>query len=213
MEYSVVIVAAGIGQRMKLGFNKAYAKLSTGKTIVETTVSVFLQDKDCRQIVLVTDMEDPFTKRLTAQYGHLVVARGGKTRQESVYSGLQATLCDYVLIHDGARPFVTLDLIAKVKKELTHEKACVLAIPAKDTIKKVVGDYVEETYPRKELMMIQTPQGFETNLILDCYKKAQRDDYQATDDSSLVEKYRNVKVKVIQGHACNYKITTPDDLK
>ena len=213
MKYSAVIVAAGVGQRMKLGFNKAYAKLSTGKTIIETTVEVFLQDPDCKQIVLVTDMEDPYSKQLSAQYGRLVVARGGATRQESVYSGLKGTLCDYVLIHDGARPYVSLELIERIKMALETEKAALLAISSKDTVKRVKDDYVLETYPRSELMLAQTPQGFETDLILECYKKAKKEGYLAIDDASLVEYYSDVPVKIVEGSPSNFKITTPDDLR
>ncbi|WP_273103178.1 2-C-methyl-D-erythritol 4-phosphate cytidylyltransferase [Bulleidia extructa] len=213
MKYSAVIVAAGVGQRMKLGFNKAYAKLSTGKTIIETTVEVFLQDPDCKQIVLVTDMEDPYSKQLSAQYGRLVVARGGATRQESVYSGLKGTLCDYVLIHDGARPYVSLELIERIKRALETEKAALLAISSKDTVKRVKDGYVLETYPRSELMLAQTPQGFETDLILECYKKAKKEGYLATDDASLVEYYSDVPVKIVEGSPSNFKITTPDDLR
>ena len=213
MKYSAVIVAAGVGQRMKLGFNKAYAKLSTGKTIIETTVEVFLQDPDCKQIVLVTDMEDPYSKQLSAQYGRLVVARGGATRQESVYSGLKGTLCDYVLIHDGARPYVSLELIERIKGALETEKAALLAISSKDTVKRVKDGYVLETYPRSELMLAQTPQGFETDLILECYKKAKKEGYLATDDASLVEYYSDVPVKIVEGSPSNFKITTPDDLR
>lgn len=213
MKYSAVIVAAGVGQRMKLGFNKAYAKLSTGKTIIETTVEVFLQDPDCKQIVLVTDMEDPYSKQLAAQYGRLVVARGGATRQESVYSGLKGTLCDYVLIHDGARPYVSLELIERIKMALETEKAALLAISSKDTVKRVKDGYVLETYPRSELMLAQTPQGFETDLILECYKKAKKEGYLATDDASLVEYYSDVPVKIVEGSPSNFKITTPDDLR
>lgn len=213
MKYSAVIVAAGVGQRMKLGFNKAYAKLSTGKTIIETTVEVFLQDPDCKQIVLVTDMEDPYSKQLSAQYGRLVVARGGVTRQESVYSGLKGTLCDYVLIHDGARPYVSLELIERIKRALETEKAALLAISSKDTVKRVKDGYVLETYPRSELMLAQTPQGFETDLILECYKKAKKEGYLATDDASLVEYYSDVPVKIVEGSPSNFKITTPDDLR
>lgn len=213
MKYSAVIVAAGVGQRMKLGFNKAYAKLSTGKTIIETTVEVFLQDPDCKQIVLVTDMEDPYSKQLSAQYGRLVVARGGATRQESVYSGLKGTLCDYVLIHDGARPYVSLELIERIKRALETEKAALLAISSKDTVKRVKDGYVLETYPRSELILAQTPQGFETDLILECYKKAKKEGYLATDDASLVEYYSDVPVKIVEGSPSNFKITTPDDLR
>ena len=213
MKYSAVIVAAGVGQRMKLGFNKAYAKLSTGKTIIETTVEVFLQDPDCKQIVLVTDMEDPYSKQLSAQYGRLVVARGGATRQESVYSGLKGTLCDYVLIHDGARPYVSLELIERIKRALETEKAALLAISSKDTVKRVKDGYVLETYPRSELMLAQTPQGFETDLILECYKKAKKEGNLATDDASLVEYYSDVPVKIVEGSPSNFKITTPDDLR
>jgi 2-C-methyl-D-erythritol 4-phosphate cytidylyltransferase len=212
MEYSAVIVAAGSGSRMGLGYNKVYAKLADGRTILETTVSVFSSDPDCRQIIVVTDpleFRHHFAKRMP---GRIVLCRGGKTRQESVANGLEAVISPYVLIHDGARPYLSKKDLDNLKKALETEKAALLMVPCKDTIKRVIDGYVETTYDRSTLMAAQTPQGFETSLILSCLCRAVQEGYTGTDDASLVERYGNVKVKAVAGSYGNFKITTPEDL-
>lgn len=104
MEYSVVICCAGMGERMKLGYNKLFLKLATGRSVIETTVSVFLNDPNCREIVLVTkEAEQPLVKPLFSDE-RIVYAMGGSTRQESVYHGLQKVSYPNVLIHDGPGP-------------------------------------------------------------------------------------------------------------
>ena len=108
---------------------------------------------------------------------------------------------------------MSLELIERIKRALETEKAALLAISSKDTVKRVKDGYVLETYPRSELMLAQTPQGFETDLILECYKKAKKEGYLATDDASLVEYYSDVPVKIVEGSPSNFKITTPDDLR
>lgn len=213
MEYSALIVAAGSGTRMKLGFNKVYAKLSDGMTIIEKTLSIFQQDEDCIQIVVVTDCAEHFEKMSGRKDGRMVIVAGGKTRQESVYNGLHAVLADTVLVHDGARPFLDHESLERIKKTMESESAAVLCVPCKDTVKHVVGGYVVETYERSTLQCAQTPQAFNTDLLLSCMHKAFDDHYIGTDDSNLVEKYSSSKVAVVEGSYENYKITTPEDLR
>ena len=213
MEYSALIVAAGSGSRMGLGFNKVYAKLKDGQTILERTIGVFLRDSDCKEIIVVTDPEE-YRKRIPARsIGRIVLCSGGKTRQESVNCGLQAVTQPIVMIHDGARPYLSLKNLANLKTAMETEKAALLMVPCKDTIKKVVNGYVEETYDRTTLAAAQTPQVFDTELILDCMERAIEEGFTGTDDTSLVEKYSNVKVKMVEGSYENIKITTPEDLK
>lgn len=213
MEYSALIVAAGSGSRMGLGFNKVYAKLKDGQTILERTIGVFLRDPDCKEIIVVTDPEE-YRKRIPARsIGRIVLCSGGKTRQESVNCGLQAVTQPIVMIHDGARPYLSLKNLANLKTVMETEKAALLMVPCKDTIKKVVNGYVEETYDRTTLAAAQTPQVFDTELILDCMERAIEEGFTGTDDTSLVEKYSNVKVKMVEGSYENIKITTPEDLK
>lgn len=213
MEYSVIIVAAGSGTRMKLGYNKVYAKLKDGRSILETTISVFLNDSDCSQIIVVTDPEE-FRSEMSEDLNEKVeVTAGGNTRQESVSRGLSLVKNPYVMIHDGARPFITEDLLNGLKNSMKEEKAALLMVPVKDTIKKVKDGYVTETPVRSELMAAQTPQMFETDLIVSCMKQAMKDGYTGTDDASLVEKYGDVRVKAVEGSYANRKITTPEDLR
>ncbi|WP_314675410.1 2-C-methyl-D-erythritol 4-phosphate cytidylyltransferase [uncultured Solobacterium sp.] len=213
MQYSALIVAAGSGTRMKLGYNKVYAKLSDGTTILDKTLSVFLNDSDCVQIVLVTDCGEHFEKEQGRKDGRIVFASGGKTRQDSVYNGLRAVLADVVLVHDGARPFLDQESLEKIKKTMETEKAALLCVPCKDTVKHVQDGYVVETYERSTLQCAQTPQAFETDLLLTCMHKAKKDHFIGTDDTSLVEKYSDVKVAVVEGKYSNYKITTPEDMR
>ena len=151
MQYSALIVAAGSGTRMKLGFNKVYAKLSDGTTILDKTLSVFLNDSDCIQIVLVTDCAEHFEKVQGRKDGRIVFACGGATRQDSVYNGLRAVLADIVFVHDGARPFLDQESLEKLKKTMETEKTALLCVPCKDTVKHVKDGYVVETYERSTL--------------------------------------------------------------
>lgn len=211
MEYSALIVAAGSGTRMQLGYNKVYAKLKDGRTILQTTIEAFLNDVDCKQIVVVCDSIE-YLEKCGLLCGKIMLVKGGKTRQESVQHGLMAVMYEYVMVHDGARPYITQDNINAIKFALKENTACLLMVPCKDTIKKVVDGYVVETYDRSTLMAAQTPQAFQTKLLLECMRKAMKDGYVATDDTSLVEKYSNVKIKAVEGSYQNIKITTKEDM-
>lgn len=212
MEYSALIVAAGNGSRMKLGYNKVYASLEDGRMILSASITPFLNDPDCREVVIVTDPLE-FREHYKFRFpGRIVLCGGGSTRQESVWNGLHAVMCDTVLIHDGARPFIKEADIQALKSVMETEKAALLTVPCKDTIKKVEDGYVKETFNRDELMAAQTPQAFRTSLIISCLEKAIRDGFTGTDDAMIVERYSREKIKAVRGSYANRKITTPEDL-
>ncbi|SJZ38404.1 2-C-methyl-D-erythritol 4-phosphate cytidylyltransferase [Anaerorhabdus furcosa] len=211
MKYSVIIVAAGRGSRMNLGYNKVYYPLN-GITILEQTMKKFENDPLCNQIIVVTEGED--YKTHTNRYsGKIVIVKGGETRQESVYNGLCAAKEEVVFVHDGARPFVTIESLKKLTQAMENNEAALLMVPCKDTIKVVENGVIAKTLDRAKLMHAQTPQAFKTKLLIECYQKAFKDKFLGTDDASLVEKYSDVKIAVVEGDYKNIKITTPEDIE
>ena len=139
--------------------------------------------------------------------------RGGATRQESVYNGLQA-LPDggRVVVHDGARCLATPDLFDRCAQELTAHSGIIAAIPVKDTIKIVDGEgNIRETPDRRELWAAQTPQGFDIALLRECHDRGKREGWEVTDDAALFERCE-LPVRVVEGEETNLKITTPADL-
>lgn len=212
-EYTALIVAAGAGTRMGLGYNKAYYRMADGKTILEHTMDCFLQDEDCKEIVVVTDSEDFYHALGPDTIGKIVVVQGGASREESVWNGMKAVLCDTVFVHDGARPFLPKECLNAMKLVMEQEEAACLMVPCKDTVQRVEDGYIAEALPRESLMAAQTPQAFRTDLIINCLEQAERDGYTGTDDCSAVLRYTDVRIKAVTGSYANIKITTPEDLK
>lgn len=212
MKYSVVIAAAGSGSRMGLGYNKVYYPVND-RPLLAYTIDVFEKDEDCVDIVVVTDVDTFNEKMVGEKFYKVSVVAGGSSRQESIYHGLQKVKEDIVMIHDGARPHITQDLLDKLKEAMTKEKGAILMVPCKDTIKVVENGYIVKTIPRETLMAAQTPQVFYTSDILSCMKKAIDEGYTGTDDASLIERYLNIKVACVLGNYNNLKVTTPEDLK
>ena len=143
------------------------------------------------------------------------VIPGGKERYDSVYEGLLACRdTEYVLIHDGARPFITEEIIRRGIQGVEKTGACVIGMPSKDTVK--IADtqgYVAETPERSSVWTIQTPQIFEYNLIREAHEKIRCRDMSAiTDDAMVVEQETGVKIVLVEGSYKNLKITTPEDL-
>lgn len=212
MKYTALVVAAGSGSRVGLGYNKLLYKFEDGRTILEQSVQIFLQDERCSQVVVVSssrDMEE-FTRLCSA--GNVVFVLGGNTRQQSVYNGLKAVKEDIVLIHDGARPWLPKHCIDDMLEALEHDPACLLTVPVKDTIKEVKDGYIKQTLKRSDLKHAQTPQGFVTDLIFKCYRKAMEQGISATDDAQIVELCSDIAVKEVEGSYENIKVTTMDDL-
>lgn len=210
MNYCALIVAAGQGSRMNLGYNKVFYKFKDGETILAKTINVFKKDPRCKQIVVVTNGEN--FKRIK-QSGNLVIVGGGSSRQESVMNGLKCVVEQYVYIHDGARPFINQECLDRINDTLHHTDACLLTVPCKDTIKIVEDGICKETLDRSKLVHAQTPQAFKTSLIWKAYKKAFADNIQGTDDATLVEKCLAYPVTSVMGSYENIKITTIDDIK
>ena len=210
MNYSVVIVAAGKGSRMGLGYNKVYYKLDDEKTVIEETISKFDDDR-CKQVIVVCDIQD-FVSRVGLKCKKIVLAKGGITRQESVYNGLKAVSSDVVLIHDGARPFVSKKCIDDVLLAMGNHDAAFVCVKVKDTIKVVREGKVIDTIDRDSLRSAQTPQAFKTEKILECFKNAMIDGFTGTDDCSVFEKYSDSEIIEVEGDYNNIKLTTVEDL-
>lgn len=211
-KYSAIILCAGKGSRTKLGYNKIFYVLHN-KTIYEHTLSIFLTDYNCRQIIVVSSKEDLDAFKKLSTDPKITFVVGGKERQDSVRQGLTAVTEDLVLIHDGARPFLTKGAINDLITSLREVKASLLMVPCKDTIKEVKDGFVVKTLVRDTLMQAQTPQAFHTKVIKEAHQKAKENNYYGTDDCQLVEEFTNYAVKVILGDYNNKKITTPEDLK
>lgn len=217
MKTAAIILAAGAGNRMQAGQNKLFLTLQ-GKSVLEHTVEAFQSSPLIDGIIIVTkETELTQVQQLVPKTIYHKILRytiGGKERQDSVLCGLEALPDTYerVLIHDGARPFVTQQLIAQLLELLTLDCGTIAAVPTKDTIKRVNQDgTVQETLIRSELWNIQTPQCFYRAPILRCYRQAQQEQYSGTDDASLAERY-GMTVRIVPAYYENIKLTTPEDL-
>jgi len=207
-----VIVAAGESRRMG-GVDKVLALLG-GKPVLARVIDTFQRCSSINQIVVVLSEQNlERGRQLVAEQGWSKVTEvcpGGERRQDSVAAGLsRLSHCQWVVIHDGARPLVTVDLIDRGLEAARETGAAVAAVPVIDTI-KVAGDdrIVHQTPPRQNLWAVQTPQVFRIGIISEAYRKAKD---KVTDDASLVEQL-GYKVKLYMGSYDNIKVTTPDDL-
>ncbi|WP_159887845.1 2-C-methyl-D-erythritol 4-phosphate cytidylyltransferase [Paenibacillus puerhi] len=213
----VVVVAAGKGTRMGTTESKQYLQLDD-KPILIHTLLAFERMEFVDTIVLVTGADDvERCQHWVRQYGLVktaAVIRGGRERQDSVYEGLMAlpTGIDWVLVHDGVRPFAAARHVKACLEQARLTDAAVLAVPVKDTIKIVNGDGVIAATPdRSSLWAIQTPQAFRLSLLLEAHAGAKRDGFTGTDDAMLVERLGR-SVSVVESDYYNIKITTPEDM-
>ena len=207
-----VIAAAGNSRRMG-GVDKVFALLG-GEPILARVVDAFQGCNPIDQIIVVLSEQNlERGQQLVAEQGWpkvIDVCAGGQRRQDSVAAGLRRlSNCDWIIIHDGARPLVTVDLINRGLEAAKETGAAVAAVPVTDTI-KLAGDdrIVHQTPPRQNLWAVQTPQVFGIKIITEAYSRASGD---VTDDASLVEQL-GYRVKIYMGSYDNIKITTPDDL-
>lgn len=224
MKSVAVVLAAGQGKRMNTKVPKQFMELA-GKPLVYYSLKVF-EESFIDEVVLVTgENEIPYCKKEIAEkYGfHKVkqIVAGGKERYHSVHAGLVAALdADYVFVHDGARPFITQQILEKAYDTVKIENACVVAVPSKDTVKIIdENGYVAQTPNRDRVWNMQTPQVFEYRLIRAAYDILLREEdkvlaegIRITDDAMVVETFMKQPVKVVEGSYENIKITTPEDL-
>ena len=210
----VVIPAAGQGKRMGTKESKQFL-LFHQKPILLHTLDVFEFHPEIDEIVVVVrENEIERTQKLIDMQGYKKVCKivaGGRERQESVFLGLKDLSTDLVLVHDAVRPFVTEKAVTRLISEIRVYDAAILAVPVKDTVKKVDESNVLETLERRQLWAVQTPQGFRRELLVEAHTQAEKEADFATDDAALVEKL-GINVRVVDGEYTNIKITTPEDL-
>lgn len=221
---TAVILAAGQGKRMQSAVPKQYLMLED-KPVIYYSLKAF-QDSFIDRIVLVTSEEDMeyCRKNVVEKYnfGKVTdIVAGGKERYHSVYAGLKEAKCDYVFIHDGARPFVTQEIIERGYACALKYDACVVGMPTKDTVKIADADnFAASTPGRDRVWLIQTPQIFAYDLIFKAYSSLMEKERELlqksvkiTDDAMVVETFTDRKVKLVEGSYENIKITTPEDLQ
>lgn len=219
MKNVAVVLAAGQGKRMKSKVQKQFLLIKE-KPVLYYTLNAFEESPLISDIILVTgkDEIEYCQQEIVDKYNFEKVRKivaGGKERYHSVHNGIQAIdRADYVLIHDGARPFVDGEMIERVCEAVKVHKACVVGMPVKDTIK--IADekgFAAQTPDRRKVWQIQTPQTFEYNLIKEAYEKLLANEPEGiTDDAMVVETMTNHEVKLVEGSYRNIKITTPEDL-
>ena len=218
MRALAIILAAGVGKRMGAATNKQLLFLDN-KPIIAHTLQVFEDCKAVDGVYLVVNQKDlPIVQEeILETYRFSKVMKlviGGRLRQDSVKNGLEAIEhpCDIVVIHDGARPFITPSFIEKGIFLMEMFDAIIPAIPVKDTIKVISKEgFVVKTLERDSLWHVQTPQTFKFDVISKAYKDGISKKLCGYDDATFLE-FSGKKVKVIEGSSYNIKITTPEDL-
>lgn len=209
MNYTALILAAGKKAHKGLSYKKALVELDSGERVLDKSVSVFLDDKRCKQIVIVTNSADLQKLVQSHDSGKIVHVKGGNTRSESVLLGLTAVSEDVVLIHDGVRPWIRQTYIDRILKKMESENACVLAIKPKGALLQVEDGYITD-FVRREYMQTQTPQAFKTSFILRCYTIAKGLGLNVLDDAELVSRVSDEKIAVVEGDIRNVRYMLKD---
>lgn len=213
MGFTTIIPAAGQGKRMGTKINKLFLEIN-GETIIRQTVAVFQEIDSCEQIFIAAhpdevELMEEHLKDFSKVAG---IIPGGQERQHSINEVLKVLIdTEVVMVHDGARPFITQEKIDQLYQDALTKDAVILAVQAKDTIKQVINGVVEHTYDRSTMWQVQTPQAFKRDIILKAYEQAEAQNYLGTDDASLVER-AGYKVHISNGDYDNIKITTHEDL-
>ncbi len=221
---SAIVLSAGSGKRMNSDVKKQYMLLGD-HPVIYYSLKAF-QESFADEIILVVSPGDEEYCRteIVDKYSFDKVKKivpGGKERYDSVQAGLKASgQSDFIFIHDGARPFVTGDILDRCLREVKSYDAVVAAVPSKDTVKLVDDDgFISETLNRDHLWNMQTPQVFKGSLIKDCYDRLlesadelAQNGVAITDDTMAVELFSDVRVRPVMGSYDNIKITTPEDI-
>lgn len=211
--FTAILLSGGSGSRMKKAVPKQYMLLA-GKPVIMHILERFDAIEEIKEIVVVCTREyQPFIELMLGQYGikkTVKYALAGKTRQESVMSGLQYVETDEVIIHEAARPFVTVEEFRK----LINEEGENVMYGSGINYTVIKGDkYVRELLERSTLVNVQLPQKFNTRILKSAHENAAREGKQYTEDASLVFDYnRSIKIKIIEGSNYNIKLTTPTDM-
>ena len=218
MHVNVVVVAAGKGTRLQSELPKPFLSVA-GSPILVHTLRRFAPIEAVRRIVVAVAAErEALFREVLRTHGPwpqpITVVHGGAERQDSVRNGLVALepQCEIVVIHDAARPFISVEAIQRSIDAAAEVGSAVVATPVRDTIKRADAQHtICETVSRHDLWLAQTPQTFQVEVIRAAHRWAQRRDIAGTDDAALVEQMGR-PVRIVPGDALNFKITTPDDL-
>lgn len=202
MEYTLIVVAAGKGTRLNLGYNKAFYKIK-GKTILEWSLANFY---DAKKIIVVAAKDE--IGEVKALLPNVTVVEGGTTREESVFNGLRLVNTECVMIHDADRPNVDRNTINNVIVALNAKSSSVVPYINKNAAKSLNGRIVSDK-------VIQTPQGFIAKSLLEAFSLAYNENRldKFKDDASILEGYKKVKTCYVEGNANNIKLTTKEDLE
>ncbi len=224
-QVTAIIPSAGMGNRMaqhtdRQSVKKNYMELA-GRPVLANTLRAFQDSPLLQKIIIVTAKEDLTycKKEIIEKYGYTkvtAVIAGGKERQDSVANALEYAAenldSDIILVHDGARPLITEDIIEATIASVKEYGSGVAAVPVKDTIKEVTDDGIVRATPRREgLRAVQTPQGFPSDTLTEASRVAIAAGIRCTDESSLVERL-GIEVRIVEGSYENIKITTAEDL-
>jgi 2-C-methyl-D-erythritol 4-phosphate cytidylyltransferase len=216
-----VIPAAGQGKRLGGTIKKQFMTLCDLPIAIHT-LTAFQNSPLIDEIVCISSKEDlPLFERLISDHSLTKVTKilpGGERRQDSVWAGVshlgeRSDLNDLVVVHDGVRPLITPRLIEKVIDVAKREGCGVMAIPVTDSLKQVSSDkMILKSLPRKNVWAMQTPQVFRLGILLEAYRRAEREGLEATDEATLVEKL-GLSIRCVEGSIENLKITLPADLE
>ncbi len=214
---AAIFPAAGSSTRMGGGLNKNFLELAGEPVLLRTLKTFSLVARVKFLIVVVAAHEVATVEKILSAEKNLkpwLVTVGGSERQYSIANGLKLLPEDaeIILVHDAARPLISVQTIDEVIDAAEKFGGAIAAVPAKDTIKIVDAQgFVKFTPPRKDLVAVQTPQGFRREILLQAYEKAAAENFLGTDDASLVERL-GAQIKIVDGGYCNIKITTPEDI-
>ncbi|MSP40659.1 MAG: 2-C-methyl-D-erythritol 4-phosphate cytidylyltransferase [Deltaproteobacteria bacterium] len=219
MHVTAIVVAAGAGRRIGGEVSKMYLPIA-GRPLVLRTLDRMLSARSVERVVWVAGAKEVahcqalLRGDAALRDRPIVLQEGGATRQQSAKRGLGklAADTDIVIIHDGARPFVSADLIDRCVSAAAEKGAVVVGLPTHDTIKVAGSDRRIQTTPeRSSLWEVQTPQVFQREIITEAHEQAARDGVEATDDAMVVERFGR-PVYILDGERTNIKITLPEDI-
>lgn len=215
---AAIVLAAGQGKRMNSDIHKQYLLLKE-KPVLYYSLQAFEQSKVDTVILVTGKGEIPYCEQeIVSKYSFQKVEKvieGGRERYHSVYEGLKALPeeIEYVLIHDGARPMLTDEIIQNTIDAVQEYKACVVGMPVKDTIKITnENQFADQTPNRANLWAVQTPQAFSYDIVWKAYSALMEHEMPVTDDAMVVETFLKYPVKLVEGSYQNIKITTSEDL-
>lgn len=209
MNFKVNAIIPAGGTSSRFGNKNKLLEKIYNKEVIKYTIEAFEKSEVdeiiiCANINIIEGLKEIFKNSQKVK-----IIEGGATRQESVFNGLKASECDYVLIHDGARPMISTDLINSAIEEVKTKKALTVATKTIDTIKEVIDGKIVRTIDRAKLYNTQTPQAFEYNLIKDAHMKLYGKNF--TDDAGMLEELGQT-VYILNGSYKNIKITTQNDI-